>query len=137
MELCCYFCIKLFPLDDLHIHARRKTYNIYSCRECSTSRHRKWLVTPAGRASSRKATRKSEAKHILKRNARAIFHYHKKVGNIIKPAHCEMCSETDIQAHHTDYSYPLMVQWLCIKHHAAQHRKKIKLSTNVLKRVLY
>lgn len=36
---------------------------------------------------------------------------------------CEICSSTkDIEGHHSDYSKPLQVNWLCRKHHRALHK---------------
>jgi hypothetical protein len=43
---------------------------------------------------------------------------------LIKPARCEglnCFSETDIEAHHDDYSKPLDVKWLCTTCHAKRH----------------
>lgn len=34
---------------------------------------------------------------------------------------CEVCNEPDAQGHHTDYSKPLEVRWLCPKHHKEEH----------------
>jgi hypothetical protein len=36
---------------------------------------------------------------------------------------CEVCGEAKSQAHHTDYTRPLDVRWLCRVHHSAEHRK--------------
>lgn len=36
---------------------------------------------------------------------------------------CEVCGEEEVQAHHSDYSRPLDVRWLCRKHHMELHRK--------------
>jgi hypothetical protein len=35
----------------------------------------------------------------------------------IKKGLCEICGIEKTQAHHTDYSKPLQVMWLCRKHH--------------------
>ena len=35
---------------------------------------------------------------------------------------CEVCGASDAHAHHTDYSKPLDVRWLCSIHHAEEHR---------------
>lgn len=40
----------------------------------------------------------------------------------VKPQPCENCGDPKTQGHHTDYSKPLDVRWLCRKHHALEHR---------------
>lgn len=35
---------------------------------------------------------------------------------------CIYCGSLEVDAHHTDYSRPLDVEWLCKKHHRAWHR---------------
>lgn len=45
-----------------------------------------------------------------------------KRGSIVKPAGCMRCGvETRLDAHHTDYSKPLDVLWLCRGCHKAEH----------------
>jgi hypothetical protein len=39
-----------------------------------------------------------------------------KAGKLIKQP-CQVCGDVNSQAHHTDYTKPLMVQWLCPFHH--------------------
>lgn len=36
---------------------------------------------------------------------------------------CDVCNQYPAQAHHSDYSKPLDVKWLCIKHHAETHKE--------------
>lgn len=36
---------------------------------------------------------------------------------------CEECGTEPTHAHHTDYSKPLLVTWLCKQHHYERHRK--------------
>lgn len=43
-------------------------------------------------------------------------------GKVQKPEHCELCNRTDISGHHTDYSRPLDVTWLCHYHHGLYSR---------------
>lgn len=37
---------------------------------------------------------------------------------------CEHCGLDKVHGHHDDYTKPLKVRWLCIKHHAEYHRRK-------------
>ena len=47
-----------------------------------------------------------------------------KEGTIIKPTHCQQCNqERKLSAHHTDYSKPLKVLWLCYSCHKTKHNK--------------
>jgi len=43
-------------------------------------------------------------------------------GSITKLS-CQICGDTQSQAHHEDYSKPLEVIWLCKIHHSEIHRK--------------
>lgn len=49
-----------------------------------------------------------------------------KHGDLVCPKHCEQCGKQDglIDAHHTDYSKPLDVIWLCRACHLIAHGKK-------------
>lgn len=38
---------------------------------------------------------------------------------------CEVCGETEVHGHHDDYSKPLIVRWLCRKHHLEYHKTAI------------
>lgn len=40
------------------------------------------------------------------------------------------CKEEDSDAHHPDYRFPLLVVWLCRKHHAREHAMLKKLSAS-------
>jgi hypothetical protein len=47
-----------------------------------------------------------------------------KVSGKLKVQPCEACGSTyKVEAHHTDYSKPLDVRWLCRKHHLAEHKR--------------
>jgi hypothetical protein len=69
----------------------------------------------------------------MKNSARVKVHVAKMLGKI-KMLPCEICGELLVEAHHTDYSKPLDVKWLCIKHHRILHRKE---KTQGIKRNLY
>lgn len=41
----------------------------------------------------------------------------------LKREPCEVCGEEKTEAHHTDYSKPLAVMWLCTPHHHEWHKE--------------
>ena len=46
-----------------------------------------------------------------------------RAGSMLKPEACESCGEaSQLDAHHSDYSQPLSVRWLCRKCHSAEHQ---------------
>lgn len=53
----------------------------------------------------------------LRQWARLEFKRGKCVGLVIIRDKCELCGRPDPQAHHSDYSFPLRVRWLCNKCH--------------------
>lgn len=46
---------------------------------------------------------------------------------VLVPQPCEVCKGVDTHGHHSDYSKPLEVNWLCPKHHFAWHVGKLSL----------
>jgi hypothetical protein len=40
---------------------------------------------------------------------------------VLTPQPCEVCGKEKSQGHHEDYSKPLDVIWLCIRHHHDRH----------------
>lgn len=57
----------------------------------------------------------------VKANARAAVYGAIKRGALVRQP-CRVCG-AKAQAHHDDYSKPLEVDWLCPRHHGAEHRK--------------
>jgi len=43
----------------------------------------------------------------------------------IKRGNCIMCGLPNAQAHHPDYSKPLDIVWLCVKHHTDVHKNNL------------
>lgn len=52
-------------------------------------------------------------------------------GSLVKPEQCSECErsapEYKIVGHHTDYTKPLEVEWVCERCHARAHRKAKKV----------
>jgi hypothetical protein len=58
-----------------------------------------------------------------KNKARGILQRAVKSGKV-KRCPCEVCGrKTKIEAHHTDYTKPFQVMWLCRKHHSIWHKE--------------
>lgn len=57
---------------------------------------------------------------ILRRNVRSATNHAIRDGKLI-PKPCEVCGEK-AEAHHDDYEQPLLVRWLCFKHHRQYHK---------------
>lgn len=64
-----------------------------------------------------------KAKYPEKFKARQALRNAVAIGKIIKKP-CKICKDPKVEGHHPDYSKPLKVLWLCIKHHKDIHRKK-------------
>jgi len=63
-------------------------------------------------------------KGCIKRNARQKVRDHILSGKIIKPKDCSSCSIVNkLEAHHSDYSKPLEIVWLCRSCHVTIHKK--------------
>lgn len=87
---------------------KRDYYNAYD-RERSKKPERKKAIAASREPHKRKAT------ELLNRAV--------KKGTVTKKP-CEVCGENKVEGHHTDYSKPLDVQWLCRKHHVEVHFPK-------------
>lgn len=76
-----------------------------------------------GRALGLSSQRIDQIVYPDKHNARSKVAYALRQGALIRPSACERCngSSGSIQAHHSDYSLPLLVQWLCRGCHEATH----------------
>lgn len=80
---------------------------------------------PQRRADQRRRSQKWEEDHPLAAKARYQFKNAVRDGKIVRPDTCESADETCngmIQGHHTDYTKPFEVMWLCQSHHARWHR---------------
>ena len=63
---------------------------------------------------------KNESDKVIKHRANSLVHWALKSGKIVKKP-CEVCGAEPSEAHHVDYSQPLVVKWLCQAHHKEVH----------------
>jgi len=86
------------------VKARRKKYT------------REYLI------KNRERIRERRAKDKEKNRSRSKMRDAIKSGKLVRLP-CEVCGDINSQGHHTDYSKPLDVKWLCRTHHMMEHRK--------------
>jgi hypothetical protein len=99
----------------------------------SDSNKKSWRKHKEARLARAKVYRKAHPEQRASERQRAIERQPEKVRaryltklainkkQIIKGS-CVVCGEVKVHAHHSDYSQPLSVTWLCQPHHSAWHR---------------
>ncbi len=117
--------------------AERKPTQRYFCTACKRENSRRYNElkgqTQANRDSFNawynankeefKVKRKEDHYYRLKNLARSTTNNAIASGILFRKP-CEVCGiNMNVEAHHDDYTQPLNVKWLCIKHHKELHRK--------------
>lgn len=90
-------------------------------REEIIERTTKYRKTKAGKRAQRITDARNKIKFPEKIFARQEVMKAVKRGDLQKNP-CERCGERKVHGHHTDYSKPLQVIWLCVKHHNEAHK---------------
>jgi hypothetical protein len=62
----------------------------------------------------------------LRRNAQNCLDHALRLGFLVRKP-CEVCGNEKADGHHTDYSRPLEVRWLCRSHHRKEHARLTRL----------
>lgn len=137
MEKKCFKCQLIKPLTDFYRHKGNTDGYLGKCKDCTrrdvNARYRdpsarqkirayevKRFNNAKRREKLKEYARKMSALNPLKRQARGKLWTALKNGTI-KRCPCEKCGADKSQAHHTDYTQPLLVNWLCFKHHREAH----------------
>jgi len=132
----CFGCKQSLPLESFYITPSQTRGYSTLCKSCTSKRnkiHNKRFKetlksTKEGRERLRKL-RYREFRNAMSNPERKIKLY---AGNaaraairkgILKREPCQVCGETNVHAHHHDYSKPLDVIWLCKTHHEEIHRQ--------------
>ena len=119
----CRICKKVYIAKDMLEHfglssqsPDRFRYDCRSCIKISAAIYRKSPGFYERQAQRAKLNWK-------KTKARSLINNSIASGKSVKPKTCSNCGlETDIHGHHTDYSKPFDVMWLCPRCHMRQHR---------------
>jgi ribosomal protein S27AE len=121
----CLKCKKTKDLSQFYWHSYWNKY-VEQCKECLRKKYlNEWNKRYSDEDKKeiwRNASKNSRINHPEKWLARRELNKAIKTGLIIKGI-CEVCGETKVNGHHTDYSKPLVVRWLCSKCHRKLHIK--------------
>ena len=100
----------------------------YMCRDCNRARRKKYYDN-GGNVLIYKLNQEQLKKEggREKHRARQRVAYHLRAGNIQKPDTCSECGGTQprIEAHHSDYTKPLDIIWLCTPCHRVADRSML------------
>lgn len=132
MEKSCFKCGRILPIDMFYRHPQMGDGHLNKCKECTAldvRLHRekngdKIRAYDRSRSADRHVV-KFELRHPGKKAAQTILGNAVKYGKIVKPPFCIRCwASGRIHGHHTDYSRPLDVIWLCPRCHAVEHNTR-------------
>ncbi len=113
----CTKCSRELPLSEFSKYKRRNETHYSQCRDCKAEYRRNNKDKLLLAQYERNSNPTSEDKQ--KRKAWNALYYAIRKGKMRKPCICEICgSAENTQGHHSDYSRPLDVIWVCQKCHA-------------------
>jgi len=111
----CDYCGK--DSEERQSHFKRKKRHF--CQKSCYSKFRAELLPKEEQNSYGSGNSPEERK--LRARVRSITNHAIRDGKI-KRKPCEVCANK-AEAHHPDYSKPLKVKWLCLKHHREEHKR--------------
>jgi hypothetical protein len=154
----CKECSAQLPLSEFYAHPMMADGHLNKCKACVRSRVKKhrsenleriktydrlrskrqhrvearlcYIRSDAGKKAHRKACIAYDEKHPDRQLARQITSNAIRDGKL-KRLPCEICGLEQSEAHHVAYDLPLLVVWLCTKHHVqahAEHRERMRSS---------
>lgn len=134
MDKTCSHCGVAKPLEQFQRRKASTDGYTASCKQCLHERdkarypgereHRakmhKIYSAGVGRDACNASKRRWRDRNAEKRAAHVILNNALRDGRI-KRQPCEVCGVKKVHAHHDDYTKPLAVRWLCVKHHEEAH----------------
>lgn len=132
----CFKCGIIKPLDEFYTHPAMADGYLGKCKSCarldvqSNYARRRDQYREYDKIRAKRPQRKAakcvyslnhRTKNPEKRRARILLGSAIKCGRIHRKP-CEVCGSANSEAHHPDYSKPLDVVWLCLKHHRELHK---------------
>lgn len=132
----CFKCGEEKPLESFSLHKKMKDGHLGKCKSCAcaySKQHRednpehyreferKRIQDPERRRKSSEMIKAYEEKYPQRKIANWKLNSAVKQGLVIQEP-CFVCGEKAV-AHHADYDQPLLVTWLCHKHHRQLHKE--------------
>ena len=147
MNKTCNRCNVAKPLEEFYKHPKQANGRMGTCKDCHRAavqvryidkmKDEDWREGELFRQRVKTAKTRSDGrtsnKEIIRRSRKAWQERneekrraHNAVSNAVRDGRlekkpCEICGNPDSQGHHEDYSKPLDVRWLCVRHHADRH----------------
>ena len=139
VEKVCKTCGELWPIYAFYKHATNTGGREGSCRACRLAKQQKYrrknkeAVLARSRVSARKWYQRKEnklkkvknfrdmrTKYPERNKARNELRNAVKAGKVVRGP-CLVCGKAETEGHHPDHGFPLVVIWLCPRHHAEYH----------------
>jgi hypothetical protein len=136
----CFKCNEIKDLSEFYRHKAMGDGHLNKCKECtkkdSDDNFKRKMLDPVWQVKERERQRLKEAKRrdsgLVKKYKKATIPFKQrkeKYGEYLSaiqcgkltPMPCEVCGKQKTQGHHEDYSKPLDVVWLCVRHHQDRH----------------
>lgn len=133
----CFKCGEIKPLTEFYKHKQMADGHLNKCKSCTKSdvhQNREANIEKIREYDRDRSklphrvkaridyAKKFKAEHPEKRKAHHAVNNAIRDGRMKKPDSCSRCGSTfRIEGHHTDYSKPLDVVWLCSACHSREH----------------
>lgn len=136
----CFKCQRLLPYTEFYRHPAMGDGHLGKCKECTRRdvkknyqdnfEHYREYERQRFNDPERKQqilTYQRKRRLVSPEKARAYYLVYQAVkrGTLIRKP-CEVCGDTNTQAHHEDYSKPLDVRWFCFLHHRREGHDQLK-----------
>lgn len=135
----CFKCQRKKPIDMFYKHPQMGDGYLNKCKLCTKKDVKRRYYDPDSRIKiieyekerfqdvERKLKVAKYQKTMRAKNP-SKFKARNKVSNAVRDNRitklpCEVCGESKVEAHHTDYRSPLKVIWLCRQHHMEEEGK--------------
>lgn len=116
----CLKCGRILALENFRRRSDVPDGHRNECRDCSRAKDHFREQRPARREWRRSYQRRYVGRNPEKHRAHFLVWCAVKDGRLERLP-CAICGAKRVDAHHTDYSKPLDVVWLCRDHHRMVH----------------